>query len=313
MVVRAAAVQWVQIAQDGVQFDPKNYHPPAAGGASQPFLMSAGNRVDLLVRVPKGAASGTYNLQVYNVARATEVPTAAVTALKAIATLLTVKIDASGSNPNPEMPFITADKFPTFPSFLPDIPESTIHVRRELTFNSTTPATGADHTINGHKFGDTIDQAMLLNTNEEWKIINTTSNLPGPPGPIMHPFHIHINPFQIVEIFDPYDKRYVFKATDYVKGTNCFVDPADPTTWHPCDVTALKPPFVWWDVFGIPGARVDPNPGGTVIIPGYFKMRSRFADYPGQYVLHCHILAHEDRGMMQLIEVVPNTTVLKHH
>lgn len=42
-------------------------------------------------------------------------------------------------------------------------------------------------------------------------------------------------------------------------------------------------------------------------------MRSRFADHPGQYVLHCHILAYEDRGMMQLIEVVPNTTILKHH
>jgi FtsP/CotA-like multicopper oxidase with cupredoxin domain len=32
-------------------------------------------------------------------------------------------------------------------------------------------------------------------------------------------------------------------------------------------------------------------------------MRSRFADYPGQFVLHCHILIHEDRGMMQLVEV----------
>jgi len=27
-------------------------------------------------------------------------------------------------------------------------------------------------------------------------------------------------------------------------------------------------------------------------------MRSRFVDYTGQYVMHCHILAHEDRGMM---------------
>jgi len=34
-------------------------------------------------------------------------------------------------------------------------------------------------------------------------------------------------------------------------------------------------------------------------------MRSRFADFTGQYVLHCHILAHEDRGMMQLVEVAP--------
>jgi FtsP/CotA-like multicopper oxidase with cupredoxin domain len=42
----------------------------------------------------------------------------------------------------------------------------------------------------------------------------------------------------------------------------------------------------------------------TVTIPGYFKMRSRFVDFTGSYVLHCHILIHEDRGMMQLVGVV---------
>ena len=44
----------------------------------------------------------------------------------------------------------------------------------------------------------------------------------------------------------------------------------------------------------------------TLTIPGYFKMRSRFVDFTGTYVLHCHILIHEDRGMMQLVEVVPD-------
>lgn len=38
-------------------------------------------------------------------------------------------------------------------------------------------------------------------------------------------------------------------------------------------------------------------------IAGYFTMRSRFVDFTGQYVLHCHILAHEDRAMMELVEV----------
>jgi FtsP/CotA-like multicopper oxidase with cupredoxin domain len=314
----ATAVQWVQIAQDGVQFAPQNYQPPAAGAASQPFLMSAGNRVDLLVRVPKGA-SGTYNLQVYNVAKATEVPTAKNAAPKAIATLLTVHVVSNSTDPNPDMPFITAAKFPTFPKFLTDIPESTVHLQRTLTFNSTTPGTGANHTIDGHKFGDTIDQAMLLNTNEEWKIVNTTADdlvaaNRAAPGAIMHPFHIHINPFQIFELFDPWDTRYVYTAGESKPGTNCYINPDDPATWHPCALTKLSPPFVWWDVFGIPGAIKVPNAAGTkVTIPGYFRMRSRFADYPGQYVLHCHILAHEDRGMMQLIEVVPNTTILKHH
>lgn len=29
--------------------------------------------------------------------------------------------------------------------------------------------------------------------------------------------------------------------------------------------------------------------------------------YVGQFVIHCHILPHEDLGMMQVVEVVPPT------
>jgi len=60
-----------------------------------------------------------------------------------------------------------------------------------------------------------------------------------------------------------------------------------------------------------------PRGGGpqvcTVTIPGYFKMRTKFADFPGTYVIHCHILIHEDRGMMQMVEVVPDHPPYKHH
>jgi FtsP/CotA-like multicopper oxidase with cupredoxin domain len=36
---------------------------------------------------------------------------------------------------------------------------------------------------------------------------------------------------------------------------------------------------------------------------GSVTLRSRFEDFTGRFVLHCHILNHEDIGMMQLIEV----------
>jgi len=35
--------------------------------------------------------------------------------------------------------------------------------------------------------------------------------------------------------------------------------------------------------------------------------------FPGSYVLHCHMLAHEDRGMMQLVRVVPKNLTVPHH
>jgi hypothetical protein len=51
----------------------------------------------------------------------------------------------------------------------------------------------------------------------------------------------------------------------------------------------------------------------TETIPGYFKMRTKFTDFTGAYVLHCHIPIHEDRGMMQMAEVVPSRSPYQHH
>lgn len=48
---------------------------------------------------------------------------------------------------------------------------------------------------------------------------------------------------------------------------------------------------VWRDTFGIP------RNGGS------FTFRTRFLDFTGKMVNHCHILDHEDVGMMQLVEI----------
>jgi len=37
--------------------------------------------------------------------------------------------------------------------------------------------------------------------------------------------------------------------------------------------------------------------GGSVVL------RSRFLDYTGVFMLHCHMMNHEEMGMMQAIEV----------
>jgi len=278
----------------------------------------------------------------------------------------------------------------------------------------TAPPTNS-HYINDVQFSDQrVDQAMLLDTVEEWKVMNFTTLPIAGPQP-WHPFHIHINPFQVIEVFNPQDSN-----------TLACINPLDPATWRPC--SPLTGPFVWWDVFAIPTATsvvigplspslpapvctpstatvctlsfasatatptvlqpycsntpaypctitintapfprdctrsgnqcpigstpsqslgvqctvnttpavttcwttaalpspvpstlqpyVQCTPGApstcALTIPGHFIMRTRFSDFTGQYVLHCHILAHEDRGMMELVEVVPNTT-MQHH
>jgi FtsP/CotA-like multicopper oxidase with cupredoxin domain len=59
-----------------------------------------------------------------------------------------------------------------------------------------------------------------------------------------------------------------------------------------------------------------PNAANQLAVPGFFRMRSRFVDFYGAYVMHCHILAHEDRGMMAKVVVgppFPPANALHHH
>ena len=80
-----------------------------------------------------------------------------------------------------------------------------------------------------------------------------------------HPFHIHVNPFFVTHI----DGQ---------------------------ELKAGNPLRRWQDTIALPG-----NTGSG---PGLIKFRSRFIDFTGQFVIHCHILRHEDMGMMQKVEVV---------
>ena len=53
-----------------------------------------------------------------------------------------------------------------------------------------------------------------------------------------------------------------------------------------------------YDAHGLQDVVVIPKHGGKVVI------RNPFEDYTGEFVFHCHILGHEDAGMMQTVKVV---------
>ena len=352
-----AQMEWRQIAQDGVQFNETNYQQRR----NKEFLLAAGNRADLLVQAkpcPGGAKSCQYPVIVQN-----EVDPSDLSSANNL-TLLTINVSGDPvSTGTPAGQFIP--KAPAFPAFLNDIADDEVTGSKILTFSSTSPGAGAEHKIDGKKFDGEVGALVQLNKVEEWKIENATY---GPP--ISHPFHIHINPFQITEIFDPNEKlvnpdtgrpypqtkpyfdpqtnspavKYTFQNAKLLPG-QCYLDPDNPNTWLPmvwdkrlrrC-VPDPDPPVghnsqqnIWWDVFPIPtgyapknAADKDPQTGRPkpvlnkagqpIKVPGYFKMRSRFVDYAGYYVLHCHILAHEDRGMMTVVEVAPATTPYSHN
>ncbi|NQW01310.1 MAG: multicopper oxidase domain-containing protein [Rhodospirillales bacterium] len=81
----------------------------------------------------------------------------------------------------------------------------------------------------------------------------------------IHPFHIHVNPFFVT----------------HINGKELAKD--DPLRR-------------WQDVIAIP-PQADGSPGNIDIV-------SHFADFTGKFVIHCHILAHEDIGMMRVVEVI---------
>jgi FtsP/CotA-like multicopper oxidase with cupredoxin domain len=321
-----AGIQWRRLAQDGVQFYDSNYQQ----SLNKSFLMAAGNRVDLLVKAPATPCANPQGCM-YPVLVQNEVdPANRATASKL--TLLSIRVMGAPLDPKSHgANFIP--KAPTFPAFLDDITNDEIKGTKKIVFASTPPgnppATPAMHTIDGKKFDGEVGALVQLNKAEEWKIVNETY---GPP--ISHPFHIHINPFQIVEVFDPNATlpdplhpgktipQYIFDQKDRQAKTQCYLDPfaKNHDDWKPCTLPPVQSHLIWWDVFPIPSGRTvtttkkDQNGNAIKVnVPGYFKMRSRFVDYSGYYVLHCHILAHEDRGMMTVVEVSPARPPYSHN
>ncbi|HEX7151590.1 MAG TPA: multicopper oxidase domain-containing protein [Thermoanaerobaculia bacterium] len=395
----ATGLQWKQLAQDGVQFNDANYG--SSSNFNRAFLLASGNRADLLVKAPKYVPNGnnSYAVLVYNTVDASDRPPAKPAV--APATLLTVNVTPDG----PAMQFMP--NAPTFPAFLADIKDEDVTGTKTIVFASSAippgPPPASKQTIDGKQFDGELGVVVGLNKAEEWKIVNKTYP-PATGNQISHPFHIHINPFQVTEVFDPNavastadgagtvtvvmatptantstvtgvgtaftkdfqvgdwiwingvstsggamapgmvmsivsdteltmdavagNKKPVTTPSTYVAAmplytvdpTNvrpgqCLLDPNDSKTWQPCGATVPPNNRIWWDVFPMPSGRtfVDSQGATVVQIPGHFKLRSRFVDYSGYYVIHCHILAHEDRGMMTVVQVAPLQTPYSHH
>lgn len=112
------------------------------------------------------------------------------------------------------------------------------------------PGKGMVFLINGKAFdSERIDTQVKLNAVEDWEVANVD------PDMMDHPFHLHVNPFQVIE--------HNGKPAPY---------PA------------------WKDTVLVPA-------GETV------RLRAHFSDFPGKSVYHCHLLGHEDLGMMGTVKI----------
>ncbi|MBM5795007.1 MAG: hypothetical protein FJ049_02610 [Cyanobacteria bacterium M_surface_7_m2_037] len=164
-------------------------------------------------------------------------------------------------------------------------------------------------TINGQYWSHAADKqptltTTMLDTVERWRVRNlsagrVTTNLSGSESYNVvgqsHPFHIHVNEFLIEsinglnvssdpnlnQVGDSFYSTYLdnlLLGPRYLKGT----------------ATADNP-------YGTPGSN------GSSDEPFVADLLLEFKDFPGLFMDHCHLLFHEDAGMMVAVQTILNT------
>ena len=148
---------------------------------------------------------------------------------------------------------------PKLRTVMPDLRGLPVYNSRTVQFSASPPLPGSTtpqfliNNLNYDAWGSRNLAKMKLNTVEQWTLTNTTD--------MYHPFHIHIQPFQVVSI-----NGVPVQGVEYRD-------------------TVPIPPMV----NGVPGQVV---------------IRQRYTNFTGRFVVHCHILFHEDNGMMAPVQVV---------
>jgi FtsP/CotA-like multicopper oxidase with cupredoxin domain len=317
-----AEVQARQIAMDGVQFSKVNYDcqpmldaTPCDGQISDlKFMFSPGNRADFLIKAPNAVGEFFVPYEVFGAidqqgtrpvadpkggnrsARLLQVSRLRA-ALDAVApgstqpALLSINvIDCPPAIGDCSMQYPSKDEYPDLPSFLrPIVPNrptqqvqfQILNTKGQLQ-NNPAPAGVFGIWVKGQnndkqmQFDDTcanFTEPLDPDGGEEWHV-SQNGNRKGVPLKPFHVFHIHTNPFQVVSTFDLNGNKVTY------------------------------PEPIWQDSITLPNNTnpTDPENPSTEVV-----LRQRFENYTGPYVLHCHFLGHEDRGMMLTVQTVcPN-------
>jgi suppressor of ftsI len=223
--VRADSMPFHVIGEDG--------NPAARVGTKDTLLIPPGKRWDVLVQAPRAGRYGLRTLSYSTGPGGNSFPER---------TLATIVSSGPGTQP------VALPAQQAIPHNLqPDLGSAHVDRRRTIVFSERNH--GDSFFINGKQFDPhRIDERIKLGAIEEWTIRNTSDE--------QHPFHIHVNHFQVMSI-----------------------------NGRPRNAPALQ---------------------DTVMLPahGNVVIRIHFTNFTGTSVFHCHILKHEDLGMMLTFNVV---------
>jgi FtsP/CotA-like multicopper oxidase with cupredoxin domain len=243
--------QMYQIAWDGIPLGTRG--PPICVGEDGKEVPNClqlypGNRAEVLVKAPD--EDGNFLLQSPPLPKSRSLRGVAQAALP----LAYVQVEgAPDFSTQTTLPTPEAVQEKTKDCIPPDLSGANVTVRRTFELKSDDPTFVFQ--INGTSFDPgKVTNVFLRGDCEEWCLKATN-------GPAMtatgHPFHVHVNPFQVLQI----------------------------------DGQPVKRPY-WADTLFVPVGH-----SATV--------RTRFRHFTGKTVLHCHILDHEDAGMMHAVFIEP--------
>ncbi len=174
-------------------------------------------------------------------------------------------------------------------------------------YNNYQPITDAELAQHGGKTRAVIlaildtDSPLLpqpIPTDENWFVpakddsflsgsVFTTGNK----GSVLAPYQTALATTQIVAL-NAVEEWTLYNLNDYPHPFHIHINDIFITKVNGQDIE----PY-WADTVPLP-------PHGTPEKPTSITFRSRFTDFTGKFVWHCHALDHEDMGMMELVEVV---------
>jgi FtsP/CotA-like multicopper oxidase with cupredoxin domain len=164
---------------------------------------------------------------------------------------------------NPAKPMALPTKLPAPKRYFPIDPDPHVHTVRNVLFAGTIPPVLNPYVgVDFTVNNNCYDEAAVpfVVALNSTELWNVEQFGQHHGGTEGHPFHIHVNHFEPIKLVDK-------------------TDPNNPKT-------TLYPPGTFLDTVWVPAKCV-------------VTIRMRFKQWTGKTVFHCHILPHEDTGMMQ--------------
>ncbi len=156
--------------------------------------------------------------------------------------------------------------------------------------------------INDHVFPNGNLNIAQLGTMEEWRLRNWNWGFPGFNSYFVgHPFHIHVNDYQVKDSDTGLSNKKNLEDVTMLNGSG----------YHYYNATEKK--VVKKKPYSGEFHKIKPAQHESTVSElattgaNDTTIRMLFQDYIGTYVHHCHLLEHEDAGMMQVVTIVENT------